>query len=168
MATKQSHRFIRLPQVQKLTSLSQAEIYERMKMRTFPATVRPNHGRTVWSESEVTKWVEACIAEAGEVAVLMDKMKGCPQESNLQDSSVQITAAQAQRARLYAQLQLGPVSTIEARRDLNIMAPAARIKELRESGVPVLTHLQPLHDEQGRHHRRVAIYYLADSGQEVA
>jgi len=99
---------------------------------------------------------------------MTDKKIGRPQESSPQVIGIQITTAQAQRARLYAQLLLGSVSTIEARRDLNIMAPAARVKELREAGVPVLTHLQPLYDDQGRRHSRVAIYYLAGSGQEAA
>ncbi|WP_323148823.1 AlpA family transcriptional regulator [Pseudomonas oryzihabitans] len=68
MATEQLRRFIRLPQVQELTSLSRTEIYKRMKARTFPATVKLGPGHTVWVESEVAEWVDARIAEARGVA----------------------------------------------------------------------------------------------------
>ncbi|WP_137820944.1 helix-turn-helix domain-containing protein [Pseudomonas sp. D(2018)] len=70
------------------------------------------------------------------------------------------TSAAAQRVRLLERLRLGPVDTITARRELNIMAPAPRVKELREAGYPIHTHLIRLNDDQGRPHRRVAQYYL--------
>jgi hypothetical protein len=70
------------------------------------------------------------------------------------------TSTEAQRVRLLERLRLGPVDTITARRELNIMAPAPRGKELREAGYPIHTHLIRLNDDQGRPHRRVAQYYL--------
>lgn len=50
-------------------------------------------------------------------------------------------SAEAQRQRLLAAIhQRGSISTLEARRpDLDIMAPAARIMELRKKGEPILT-----------------------------
>ncbi|WP_445940687.1 helix-turn-helix domain-containing protein [Pseudomonas sp.] len=74
------------------------------------------------------------------------------------------TSASAQRNRLLARLQLGPVDTITARRELSILMPAARIKELRNSGYDISRHLISLIDEQGITHHGVALYYLTQSG----
>lgn len=99
---------------------------------------------------------------------MTDKKIGRPQESSPQDTGVQDTTTQAQRARLLDALELGPITTIDARSRLNIMMPAARVKELRSLGHPIVTHLRDLYDDQGRRHSRVAVYYLAGRGQEVA
>lgn len=67
--------------------------------------------------------------------------------------------AQAQRARLLDALRTGPVTTLEARRQLDIMAPAARVMELRGLGHQITTvwTLQPT--DCGKLHR-VAMYVL--------
>lgn len=70
------------------------------------------------------------------------------------------TSSEAQRARLLERLHAGPVDTITARRELNIMMPAARVKELREAGHPIKTHRLTLTDDHGRTHHGVALYYL--------
>ena len=44
-----------------------------------------------------------------------------------------------QRARLLTALRRGAVSTIEARRSLDIISPASRIKELRDAGHTIVT-----------------------------
>lgn len=75
-------------------------------------------------------------------------------------ASINDTSASAQRARLLNRLQAGPIDTITARDELNIMAPAPRIKELRELGFAIKTHRVTRVDEQGRKHRGVALYYL--------
>ena len=98
---------------------------------------------------------------------MTDKKIGRPQESSPQDTGIQNITLPAQRARFLESLRYGPVSTIEARSELNIMQPAARIKELRDLGHPIQTHLKPLYDDQGRYHSRVAVYYLS-GGSEVA
>lgn len=69
-------------------------------------------------------------------------------------SNITATSAPAQRARLLERLLLGPVSTFDARYEMNIMALAPRIKELRERGHLILT--APL----GFKHAGVAVYYL--------
>ncbi|SEO71374.1 helix-turn-helix domain-containing protein [Pseudomonas sp. Snoq117.2] len=97
----------------------------------------------------------------------MDKKKA-DQQASPKHSSVENTTTQAQRARLLDALELGPITTIDARSRLNIMMPAARVKELRSLGHPIVTHLRDLYDDQGRRHSRVAVYYLAGRGQEVA
>ena len=73
------------------------------------------------------------------------------------------TSASAQRVRLLKRLHLGPVDTITARHDLNLMMPAARIKELRNAGHSIKTQRITLTDEHGRTHRGVALYYLSQS-----
>ena len=49
------------------------------------------------------------------------------------------TATQRQRDRLLEWLQHAPISTLEARKELDIMHPAARIQELRERGYIITT-----------------------------
>ena len=58
----------------------------------------------------------------------------------------------AQRAKLLAMLRRGPVSTLEARAAC-IMSPAARIFELRQIGLEIITTTRE---------DRVAIYHLID------
>ncbi len=97
----------------------------------------------------------------------MDKKKA-DQQASPKHSDVENITLPAQRVRFLAHLEIGPVSTIEARRDLNIMQPAARIKELREAGHPIETHLRSLYDDHGRYHSRVAVYYLSGRGEVAA
>ena len=80
------------------------------------------------------------------------------------------TSASAQRLRLLAYLRRhGSVNTFEARQILDIMMPAARVKELRAQGHNIETHLGTLCDDQGREQPNVATYYLsADPAGKVA
>lgn len=75
------------------------------------------------------------------------------------------TSSSAQRARLLARLQLGPVDTLTARSELNILMPAARIKELKERGHPIRAQRINMTDEQGRTHHGIALYYLTQTGE---
>lgn len=69
------------------------------------------------------------------------------------------TSTAAQRARLLAYLSdSGPINTIQARNSLNIMMPAARVKELRAQGHGIDTVFITALDGEGRSHRRVALY----------
>lgn len=77
-------------------------------------------------------------------------------------SRINDTSAEAQRTRLLNRLYVEPIDTITARDELNIMAPAPRIKELRERGHPINTHRITRTDEHGRQHRGVALYYLGN------
>lgn len=65
----------------------------------------------------------------------------------------------AQRKRLIDALQVGPITTIEARKNLDIMMPASRIKELREIGYTIDTLWTQQETEAGQIHR-VALYVL--------
>ncbi len=72
-------------------------------------------------------------------------------------------SAASQRQRILAALvEAGAdgITTIQARRDLNVMQPAPRIKELRERGYKIETFLGRVFDEQERPHPKVATYVL--------
>lgn len=91
----------------------------------------------------------------------MTDKKKTDQPASLKTSRVNDTSGNAQRARLLAQVQqAGSVTTIAARSELNIMMPAARVKELRELGHPIKTHRITMTDDQGRAHHGIALYYL--------
>lgn len=72
-------------------------------------------------------------------------------------------AACEQRKRLLERLRLGTVSTLEARRELDIMHPAARVMELRNAGYQIdrLTVDEP--SDCGQLHK-VARYVLVVTG----
>lgn len=69
-------------------------------------------------------------------------------------------AAEAQRLRLLDALRTGPVTTLQARAELDVMHPAARVLELREDGLHILTAWTREPSPCGRLHR-VARYVLA-------
>lgn len=72
-------------------------------------------------------------------------------------------SADAQCMRLYHALQFAPVDTLEARKWLDILMPAARIFELREQGkqIDTVRVMRPT-DEGGLH--SVALYVLQPGG----
>ncbi|MFM0569135.1 helix-turn-helix domain-containing protein [Paraburkholderia caledonica] len=74
-------------------------------------------------------------------------------------------SADDQRARLLEALETGPLTTIEIRRDLDIMMPAARVWELRHRlGKNIAMVWTDRPTDGGRMHR-VALYYLPPSPQ---
>ena len=84
-------------------------------------------------------------------------------EGNRQVEHIDNSAA-AQRVRLLTWLQKHrKITTIEARRDLDIMMPAARIKELKDRNYRIdkLWAVQPT--ERGRLHRIAEYWLLAES-----
>lgn len=71
------------------------------------------------------------------------------------------TSTRAQRKRLLEALKiLGAANTLYARDRLNIMAPAPRIKELREQGHHIHTDRITITDRNGFVHHNVARYVL--------
>ena len=54
----------------------------------------------------------------------------------------------------------GPIDTLTARRDLNILMPASRIKELKNQGYAFHTRRLTITDEHGRSHSNIALYTL--------
>ena len=73
----------------------------------------------------------------------------------------------AQRARLLEYLQLHKkITTLEARKKLDVMHPAGRIQELREEGEIIITHKRIDFTPEGRPHR-VAEYVLMIGQQKT-
>lgn len=63
----------------------------------------------------------------------------------------------------------GPIDTLTARRDLNILMPASRIKELKNQGYTFHTRRISITDEHGRSHSNIALYALiGEPAQKVA
>jgi hypothetical protein len=93
----------------------------------------------------------------------MTDKKKADQSASPKKSQLHDTSGDAQRLRLLARLQQGPVDTFTARSELNIMMPAARVKELRDRGHDVRRQLITLADDQGRLHHGVAQYYMSTS-----
>lgn len=84
----------------------------------------------------------------------MDKKKGHQQAAPKHTTQNNDNSATSQRARLVEALQEhGSITTIEARRDLDIMMPATRIFELREQGFKIDTVWTDDTTEQGKQHR---------------
>ncbi|MNF80929.1 hypothetical protein D3C84_631830 [compost metagenome] len=54
----------------------------------------------------------------------------------------------------------GPIDTLTARRTLNILMPASRIKELKNQGYAFHTRRITITDEHGRSHSNIALYTL--------
>lgn len=75
-------------------------------------------------------------------------------------SKTQSNSTADQRNRLAAELRKHPVSTIYAREELDILAPAARVWELRHNhGLNILTHWKTEETAFGKKHS-VAEYAL--------
>jgi len=71
--------------------------------------------------------------------------------------------AKAQRQKLLQALRQKPLSTLEARRELDILHPAARVQELKATGHHIITHWSEEPSECGELHR-VARYVLLSTG----
>lgn len=91
----------------------------------------------------------------------MDAKKRARQSASPKKTHIHDASSIAQRSRLLERLFVQPVDTITARSELNIMMPAARVKELRDRGHDIRRHLITLTDEQGRTHHGIALYYLS-------
>jgi hypothetical protein len=76
------------------------------------------------------------------------------------------TSSEAQRKRLLEALQNRSLTTLEARRELDVMHPAARIMELRKKGHDIQTVRVPDLTREGFAHN-VARYILRQSPGEV-
>lgn len=80
--------------------------------------------------------------------------------------SITDTSTAAQRQRLLTHLRHDSIDTITARRRLNIMHPAMRVKELRNEGHDIVTVRVGRYDDQGRAHHNVALYTLMPGGAQ--
>jgi Helix-turn-helix domain len=72
----------------------------------------------------------------------------------------------AQRARLLAALHERPMTTLEIRRDLDILGPAPRVLELRRQGKNITTVRVDRPTDGGRLHR-VAMYVFVPAERDL-
>lgn len=82
-------------------------------------------------------------------------------------SDLNNSSAAAQRGRVVDMLRTGAKSTLQFRRDGDILAPAARILELRKRGFEIMTQWIMQATDCGKLHR-VALYVLIrESGGQL-
>lgn len=62
MSETTRERLVRLPEVMRVTGLGKSQIYDRMKHKAFPRSMKIG-ASTLWVESEVVAWVRARIAD---------------------------------------------------------------------------------------------------------
>ncbi len=93
-----------------------------------------------------------CNHNAGFMGDLVQRLQAIAQQNPGE-------AADTQRERIYAALQIGPLSTVQARRWLDVMHPAQRVLELRNLGAQIDTVWGVEPTECGRLHR-MAQYVL--------
>lgn len=86
-------------------------------------------------------------------------------ETNM-NSKIYSTDAAAQRQRILERLQHGPLTTTEARAELDIMHPGGRVLELRKKGHNIVTHWETVDTGKARH--RVASYVLFSERSHAA
>jgi hypothetical protein len=90
----------------------------------------------------------------------MMREKGHPQAAQNTQANHNDNSTHSQRLRLLAAFEVQhSLTTIEARRDLDILMPAARVFELREMGFDIATIWTQGVTENGRKHR-IARYVL--------
>ncbi|EHJ46928.1 hypothetical protein DFW101_0912 [Solidesulfovibrio carbinoliphilus subsp. oakridgensis] len=75
-------------------------------------------------------------------------------------------SASAQRSRMLAALHKGPVSTLKARREYDILHPAARVLELRARGHLIDTVPTDDFTSEGKPHRVALYLYRGMKGAE--
>jgi hypothetical protein len=92
--------------------------------------------------------------------------KGHPKAAHNSQANYNDNSAHSQRMRLLKKLRQSNVTTIEARRDLDILMPAARVFELRTIGHDIATVWTSAPTDCGRTHR-IARYVLSrEAGRE--
>lgn len=55
--TPPKQRFIKIDEVSRLTTLSESQIYRKMKVGDFPENISIGANSKVWLESEVNYWI---------------------------------------------------------------------------------------------------------------
>ena len=99
---------------------------------------------------------------------MTDQKKGQPNKASPEKSHLQNTSISAQNARLVARMEQGSIDTFTIMRELNICRPGARVCDLRNAGLNIITNRIVLTDEWGRTHRGVAMYTLIAKPARVA
>lgn len=59
---KTPQRFIRLPEVRRLTGMSRTSIYAAIADGRFPRPLKAGPKTSVWQESDIAKWQDGIVA----------------------------------------------------------------------------------------------------------
>jgi hypothetical protein len=86
-------------------------------------------------------------------------MKNAPSDQTKSILESKDTSAHTQRLQILSHIRRLPLNTLELR-ELGYMAPAPRIKELRNMNYNILTRFEDVRDPDGKLHKRVARYVL--------
>jgi prophage regulatory protein len=68
VAALKLERFLRRPEVERVTGLGRSTIYDKMANGEFPKPVPLSGGAVGWLESEIAKWQAQRIAEREKIA----------------------------------------------------------------------------------------------------
>lgn len=90
----------------------------------------------------------------------MKPIKKSPAKQGKSKINLNDTSLPSQRKRMLKRLRQKPVTTVDARDQLNVMAPAARVFELKhDHGLNIITTWVTATDSAGRRHK-MAEYIL--------
>jgi hypothetical protein len=73
-------------------------------------------------------------------------------------------SSHSQRLRIFNRLKEGPITTLQARKELDTLHPAARVMELRRRGVNILTHWDTDFTDSGEPHRVARYVLISEQG----
>jgi len=95
-------------------------------------------------------------AQAGEQQAVIKKSQNYSRDNS----------TNAQQQRLIAALKESPKSTIELRRDFDVMHPSGRVFELKKRGYAIITNWRQEATDCGKLHR-VALYVLLGESEAI-
>ena len=90
-----------------------------------------------------------------------------PESTAIKSRKLDDNSAAAQRARVLDAVRSGPKSTIQLRRDWDVLAPAARILELKRRGFDILTHWVHEATDCGKLHRVAQYVLMRETGGQT-
>ncbi|MDD0823094.1 AlpA family phage regulatory protein [Mannheimia sp. AT1] len=61
--TAQKQRFMKIDEVSAVTTLSETQIYRKMKVGDFPESISIGANSKVWLESEIQQWMNSKIEQ---------------------------------------------------------------------------------------------------------
>ncbi len=85
---------------------------------------------------------------------------------DIMNSKLYSTDAASQRQRILAWLLTAPLTTTQARTELDVMHPGGRVLELRKRGHNIITHRQTIDSGKAKH--RMAQYVLLSGSSDNA
>ncbi len=57
--TEHCERLLKLPEVERITSLKRSTIYNKIKLGQFPAPLKLTERSSAWRESQIQEWINS-------------------------------------------------------------------------------------------------------------